>query len=233
MGVVFYSCGCTMSNSEVLSFIKNLDWENYMDDPQLSDLVVKLKDHIGSGGDDYDYQLKLLVVGDGAVGKTCALVTYATNEFPEEYVPTVFDNRSIETTYEGKSVLLQLWDTAGQEDYDRLRPLSYPGSDIILLCYSTVNQASFEAITEKWQPEVEHYADDVPLLLVGTKLDMREGKIADPHADGFEPISTEEGKELQEEIGAQGFVECSAKTRENLKELFETALKIAIKNKKN
>ena len=65
------------------------------------------------------------------------------------YVPTVFDNRSIETTYEGKSVLLQLWDTAGQEDYDRLRPLSYPGSDVILLCYSTVNQASYEAITEK------------------------------------------------------------------------------------
>jgi len=225
MGGVFI-----VMSGEVLSFIKNLDWENYMDDPQLSDLVVKLRDHIGSGGDDYDYQLKLLVVGDGAVGKTCALVTYATNEFPEEYVPTVFDNRSIETTYEGKSVLLQLWDTAGQEDYDRLRPLSYPGSDIILLCYSTVNQASYEAITEKvrffyflffkcmpfkcqskyyaypnfyhvclvlilffqWQPEVEHYADDVPLLLVGTKLDMREGKIADPHADGFEPISTEE-----------------------------------------
>jgi len=200
-----------------------------MDDPTIADLVRQLRDHIG-GGDDYAYQLKLLIVGDGAVGKTCALQTHATGVFPEAYVPTVFDNRSLETTFEGKSVLLQLWDTAGQEDYDRLRPLSYPGSDVILLCYSTVNQASYEAITEKWHPEVEHYAADVPLVLVGTKLDMRNEGIQDPHADEFEPIDKAEGEELREEIGAKAFVECSAKTGENLAHLFEVALKIAVEH---
>jgi Ras-related C3 botulinum toxin substrate 1 len=55
----------------------------------------------------------------------------------------------MEVKYQGKSILLQLWDTAGQEDYDRLRPLSYPGSDVILLCYSTVSEASYEAVQEK------------------------------------------------------------------------------------
>ena len=101
---------------------------------------------------------------------------FLNNRFCERYVPTVFDNRTVDTTYNGKVVHLQLWDTAGQEDYDRLRPLSYPGSHVILLCYSTVNEGSYEAITEKWHPEVSHYAKGVLLLLVGTKLDMRKEK---------------------------------------------------------
>ena len=85
----------------------------------------------------------------------------------------------------------------------------------------------------QWHPEVEHYAADVPIVLVGTKLDMRKEKIQDPHADAFEPISAEMGKELQEEIGAKAFVECSARTRENLPLLFETALKIAVQHNKS
>jgi len=175
--------------TDVIGFAENLDWEIYMDDEKISELVKQLRDHIEGGNDEYAYQLKLLIVGDGAVGKTCALVTYATNEFPEDYVPTVFDNRTMEVKYEGKSVLLQLWDTAGQEDYDRLRPLSYPGSDVILLCYSTVSEGSYEAVTEKWYPEVSHYAKGVPIVLVGTKLDMRKEKIEDPSVGAFQPIS--------------------------------------------
>lgn len=74
--------------------------------------------------------LKITTVGDGMVGKTCLLITYTQNEFPQEYVPTVFDNHACNLTVDGMDYNLTLWDTAGQEDYERLRPLSYPNVSI-------------------------------------------------------------------------------------------------------
>ena len=93
--------------------------------------------------------LKLVVVGDGAVGKTSLLFVYHKGEFPEEYVPTVFENVAKDVTYKGKPVTLRLYDTAGQEEYDRLRPLSYPGTNIVLLCFSVASRSTFEAISSK------------------------------------------------------------------------------------
>ncbi|MBA0655293.1 hypothetical protein Goklo_007791, partial [Gossypium klotzschianum] len=87
-----------------------------------------------------------------------------------DYVPTVFDNFSANVVVDGNTVNLGLWDTAGQEDYNRLRPLSYRGADVFLLAFSLISKASYENVAKKWIPELRHYAPGVPIILVGTKL---------------------------------------------------------------
>jgi len=224
-----------MSASELIEFAQKLDWEKWIkEDDRVRRAVGKIKKRVEGGDVDLSAlpRVKLVVVGDGAVGKTCLLVTFGTGKFPEDYVPTVFDNYSSQMAYRGDQLLLQLWDTAGQEDYDRLRPLSYPGSDVVLLCFSLVSEASYEAITEKWSPEVNHYVPDCPHILVGTKLDLRDGGKPEGYDDVYEPISTERGKELAGAVGAAAYVEVSAMTGKNLQHVFETAVGLVMDKRK-
>lgn len=196
--------------------------------------------------------LKITIVGDGMVGKTCLLITYTQNEFPEEYIPTVFDNHACNITVDDNEYNLTLWDTAGQEDYERLRPLSYPNVSVyeyichypcmlnskpcatiyliiccffffeqtncFLLCYSISSRTSFDNIKSKWWPEIRHFGQNVPVVLVGTKLDLRI-----PNSEKF--VTTSEGRRLRKEIHAHNLVECSAKKKLNLQQVFEEAVR--------
>ena len=118
--------------------------------------------------------VKIVVVGDGSVGKTCLFVAYTTNSFPKDYIPTVFDSCGTTISFNGGALSLGLWDTAGQDEYDRLRPLSYPQTDVFLICFSVVSFCSFENVRKKWVVEVKHHCPNTPLLLVATKIDLRE-----------------------------------------------------------
>ncbi|KAL6497454.1 Ras-related C3 botulinum toxin substrate 3 [Orobanche gracilis] len=173
--------------------------------------------------------IKCVTVGDGAVGKTCMLICYTSNKFPTDYIPTVFDNFSANVVVEGTTVNLGLWDTAGQEDYNRLRPLSYRGADVFVLAFSLVSRASYENIFKKWIPELQHFAPGTPLVLVGTKLDLREDKHYLADHPGLVPVTTVQGEELRRQIGASYYIECSSKTQQNVKAVFDAAIRVVIK----
>lgn len=121
-----------------------------------------------------------------------------------------------------------LWDTAGQEDYELLRPLSYPNTDVLLLCFAVDNRDSYENIFQKWVPEVRHFCPKAPLLLVGTKADLRAGSVDAQKKGAKMVIPCSDGSKLAKSIDAVGYVECSAKTREGIQEVFETAARAAI-----
>ena len=174
--------------------------------------------------------IKLVVVGDGAVGKTCLLYVYNKGEFPEEYVPTVFENAAKSTTFKGKPVTLRLFDTAGQEEYDRLRPLSYPQTDCFLLCYSIVAPSSLDNCKQKWYPEISHHCPEARTILVGLKKDLRNdtdtlAKLAEKR---LHPVTPEEAQKLCKELGCVKHLECSARTREGLSQLFKEAIQVCV-----
>jgi small GTP-binding protein len=79
----------------------------------------------------------------------------------------VFETYVTEVVVDGQKIELVLWDTAGQEDYERLRPLSYPDSNVIVMCYSIDSQDSLSNISDKWNPELRYYCPKAPIILVG------------------------------------------------------------------
>jgi len=172
--------------------------------------------------------VKCVVVGDGAVGKTSLLISYTENRFPVDYVPTVFDNFTTGVEVDGKLINFALWDTAGQEEYSRLRALSYPETDVFLLCFSVVSPASFDNIKTKWYPEINHHCPGAKCILVGTKIDLREDKATVESMKGEKLPTYEMGKKLAQEIGAECYLECSALTQNGLKKVFEEAIRTVI-----
>lgn len=173
--------------------------------------------------------LKFVVVGDGNVGKTCVLVTFSTGSFPHDTVPTVYDNYVAALTVDGKAVDLGLWDTSGQAEYDLIRPLAYPQTQLFLMCFSVVSPDSFNNVQRRWYPEVRHHCPGCPIILVGTKTDLRAdpATLAELRRAGKEPVSREQGLALCRDLRLARYVEVSAvQDQRGIKQLFEEAVRI-------
>lgn len=180
--------------------------------------------------------IKLVAVGDGAVGKTCLLISYTEKHFPEQYVPTVFNNTTKDVTLkpDGKEVkeelkvCVDMWDTAGQEDFDRIRFLSYRGTDVFLICFSVVEPSSFENVAQKWLPEIKYHTKNTnpTIILVGLKSDLREDDttLAKLSAQGKTPVTESQINKMLENSTIKAYKECSALQVIGIDDVFKCAI---------
>lgn len=178
-------------------------------------------------------RLKCVVVGDGAIGKTSLLVSYTTNGYPDKYIPTVHDYYTVRITVGNRPIMFQLFDTAGQEQFEAIRRLSYSSASIFLICFNVVDPDSFLNVKEKWIHEVKSNSRKTPFLLVGTQSDQRSSvdiklKL---NKEGKKPVTVEEAEHFAKKIGAKKYIECSALTQKNLKYLFDTAILTVLDNR--
>ncbi|KAJ6495276.1 P-loop containing nucleoside triphosphate hydrolase protein [Mycena sanguinolenta] len=172
--------------------------------------------------------VKVVLIGDGAVGKTTLCISYVTGNFPPAaaYIPTVFDSWAGTMTIGTEPWVFGLFDSAGQTDYDYLRPLAYPQTDVFIVCFSVGMPASFENVRQKWFPETHHFCSGVPCVMVATQIDLRSDKhvVIQMARRGQAPISTAQGERMAYELGAAKYLECSAKTREGVKNVFQQVI---------
>jgi len=180
-------------------------------------------------------KIKCVFLGDGAVGKTSLIVSYTTNGYPNEYVPTAIDTYDVVVHVDGEPVTFEMNDTPGQDDFDTLRPLVYPNTDVFLLCFSVVSPSSFTNIREKWIPEIKKSGSkSVPLILVGTQSDLRNDVNTRVELAKYKesPITEAEAKKLCKDLNCESYIETSALTQHNLKEVFDEAIIYGLKGRK-
>ncbi|CAI2380695.1 unnamed protein product [Moneuplotes crassus] len=180
-----------------------------------------------------EISIKCVIVGDSKVGKTSILMSYGEDTMPDGHIPTVFENYTVAVKVDDQVVSLSLWDTAPHEEYDRLRPLSYPGTDVFIICYSVTDSKSFKNVMDKWVPEIKKNCSPTPIVLVGNKIDADKDK-----SNMHESISNTRSSNTMESCcdvldqnDISSIITTSAATKENLDHLFETVIKVAIKHK--
>jgi len=181
-----------------------------------------------------------VLLGDGASGKTSLLNVFTRGYFPTVYEPTVFENYVHDIFVDNVHIELSLWDTAGQEEFDRLRSLSYDDTHAIMLCFSVDSKDSLENVESKWVGEIAENCQGVKLVLVALKCDLREQETEEGEAGGEvaqrekkEMISYNQGLEVARRIGAMRYLECSAMRNRGVNEAFTEAARVALAVKQN
>ncbi|XP_070565509.1 cell division control protein 42 homolog [Ptychodera flava] len=175
--------------------------------------------------------VKCVVVGDQSAEKTLLLQSFVTlmegKEWPPEYVPTVFEYTAVKLKLDGQVYSLTLWDTTGEEDFGRLRPVSYHGADVFIVCFAVTSSHSLQVAKDIWIPDIKKWSPKTPFLLVGTQLD----KLATLSASGDgnnrcdKPVKTSVATKVAKKCGAAGYLECSAYERQGVRGVFEAAVR--------
>ncbi|KAH8662352.1 small GTPase superfamily [Xylariales sp. PMI_506] len=189
-------------------------------------------------------QRKLVLLGDGACGKTSLLNVFTRGYFPTVYEPTVFENYvHADIFVDNVHIELSLWDTAGQEEFDRLRSLSYDNTDVVVLCFSVDSKDSLENVESKWVGEIQENCPGVKLVLVALKCDLRENEAeeedgaaaaAAASANDGQPrekkpmIDYNQGLDVARRIKALRYLECSAMRNRGVNEAFTEAARVAL-----
>ena len=158
-------------------------------------------------------------VGDGAVGKTCLLAVLKNEDFPTSYLPNIYESDTREVQINGKTYSIFLSDTSGQLDYEEIRAIAYTTSarqskhSVICLCFALNNRVSFTNLEECWLPEINQKTPESSIILIGTKLDLREEGNPDH-------VSKEEAIQLQQNHKMTAYIECSALRNINVDQIY-------------
>ena len=170
--------------------------------------------------------LKTVVVGFGTVGKSSMIITHHTKKFPQDYIPHNASDvvpSCMNCKHDGKTFELEIVDTAGAEDYDRLRPIVYPGTDVFILLFDISGPSeAFAMLESHWFAELQYHCPDVPVILVASKIDLRDQKKC--------TITSHQGRKMATSISAACYLEISSKNGKGLNELFEEVLRIGYLN---
>ncbi|KAG2186349.1 hypothetical protein INT43_002787 [Umbelopsis isabellina] len=185
-------------------------------------------------------RVKLVIVGDGACGKTSLLHVLKYGDFskkschlvfsfqlilPDSQIPTVFDTYVHNIQIDGKTIELALWDTAGQEEYERIRFHSYSRANVVLVAFAIDTRDSLENVTSEWIEEVNERCPDVPIILVGLKKDLRPVNITRNDRDF---VHSKDAEIVASSIGARDYVECSSLTGEGVLKVFDIATRAGL-----
>ncbi|XP_067889102.1 rho-related GTP-binding protein RhoG-like [Heterodontus francisci] len=180
--------------------------------------------------------IKVMLLGNELVGKTSLIVCLTTSAFPRDSLPTVFDTVSTQITVDERMVILNLWDTAPQEEHRlSIRQFYYPQTDIFIICFSICDPSSFDDVWNDWYPEVKRHRPNVPVLLVGTKKDLRHdpATVLSLLKRELAPVSYQQGASLARKIKAVKYVECSALLFEGVVDVFEEATRAVLHRNHN
>ncbi|XP_048871111.1 rho-related GTP-binding protein RhoN [Brienomyrus brachyistius] len=160
---------------------------------------------------------KIVVVGDMQCGKTALLHVFAKDYYPQNYAPTVFENYTASFEIDKQRIELNMWDTSGSSYYDNVRPLAYPDSDAVLICFDVSRPETLDSVLKKWQGETQEYCPNAKVVLVGCKLDKRTdlSTLRELSKQRLIPVTHEQGSMLARQIGAVAYTECSSKMSEN------------------
>eukprot|EP00299_Pterocystis_sp_00344_P005074 c163_g1_i1.p1 GENE.c163_g1_i1~~c163_g1_i1.p1 ORF type:complete len:287 (+),score=67.44 c163_g1_i1:536-1396(+) len=165
--------------------------------------------------------LKCVVVGAQSTGKSSFVVTAVTGQFPEQPLSTFIENSLTNAVINGRSITIAFWDGLRNENFSRLRVLSYPQTNVFLMCFAVNHRDSFERVTSEFVPEIRQRCPKVPILLVGLKSDLRESSGSNPEipSDTNSFVTREEAIACSNKIKAVEYLECSALNKTGLQEI--------------